>query len=245
MLQRIYCLVDPRDDTIRYVGVTTMTLAKRLSMHKSSVTAGKHTNVYRWIGELRNLELEPEIRLIEETDDRTRETYWINLFKQRGMDLHNQDDGGGRNRQISDAERERRSKAHQGKPLSQAQRQAQSEGWRKRAANNQGNGQQQRGSDGAGAGPDNDYDPESDGNEREADSGERTNYDTRRDVRNLYRVSASTFRGISTEADPEIHALARRIEHADQLASVQVTPEAESTPSSPPLLALPPYIPEG
>ena len=134
MVQRIYVLVDPRDDVVKYCGVTQQSLATRLSMHLSSVTAGKETPVYRWLRELRELNLKPEIRLVEETEDREREVYWIAYFRERGLELHNMDDGAGFGRETTDDTRQKQSAAHEGKPLSAAHRAAQAEGHRESAS---------------------------------------------------------------------------------------------------------------
>lgn len=58
----VYALVDPRGDTIRYVGQTTRTLTQRLNGHLSS----RSTRVAEWVAELRALGLRPEPRPIME-----------------------------------------------------------------------------------------------------------------------------------------------------------------------------------
>jgi hypothetical protein len=58
----VYVLVDPRGDTIRYVGQTTRTVAQRFSGHLSS----RGVPVADWIAELRALGLRPTARPIVE-----------------------------------------------------------------------------------------------------------------------------------------------------------------------------------
>tara|TARA_Y100000592_G_scaffold23608_1_gene36681 strand:- start:850 stop:1320 length:471 start_codon:yes stop_codon:yes gene_type:complete len=66
-MYKIYKIVDNTNDNI-YIGITTQTLKKRLGQHKSSTCCVSRdiikNNDYR-------------IELIEETDDKTRERYWI------------------------------------------------------------------------------------------------------------------------------------------------------------------------
>jgi hypothetical protein len=59
----VYVLVDPRGDTIRYVGQTTRTLGQRLSGHLSS----RGVPVADWVAELRALGLRPVARPIVES----------------------------------------------------------------------------------------------------------------------------------------------------------------------------------
>lgn len=146
IIQRIYALVDPRTDAIRYVGVTSQQLETRLSMHLSSVSAGKTSPVYQWIAELRELGLRPTIKLVEETHDRLREMYWIAFFRERGMDLTNSDDGAGFGRSATAEEHANRSASHMGKTLSLEHRIAQSQG-RRKAAHDRNNRGQSSGAD--------------------------------------------------------------------------------------------------
>ena len=68
---RVYHLVSKSGDII-YVGITTKTLRKRLS------------GGYSW------LDIEDyEMILIEETDDFTRERYWIEKYTEQGYKLYN------------------------------------------------------------------------------------------------------------------------------------------------------------
>lgn len=58
----VYVLIDPRGDTIRYVGQTTRPLSQRLSGHLST----RSVPVAEWVAELGALGLRPEIRPIVE-----------------------------------------------------------------------------------------------------------------------------------------------------------------------------------
>jgi hypothetical protein len=58
----VYVLVDPRGDTIRYVGQTTCPLPQRLSGHLST----RGTQMADWVAELRGLGLRPAIRPVVE-----------------------------------------------------------------------------------------------------------------------------------------------------------------------------------
>ena len=86
----IYALVDPRDETVRYVGVTSAGLEKRLRRHLLKPSNG---GLRRWFSELAGTP--PSIRLLDEgTKGWARaERYWIAWFRARG-DLYNVDPGG-------------------------------------------------------------------------------------------------------------------------------------------------------
>lgn len=58
----VYVLVDPRGDTIRYVGQTTRPLSQRLSGHLSS----RGVPVAEWVAELRSLGLRPALHPVVE-----------------------------------------------------------------------------------------------------------------------------------------------------------------------------------
>lgn len=92
---RIYVLCDPRSGEIRYLGITTLTVARRFSMHKSSVTGGKKSEIYEWMAALRTEGLEPIPHLVEDdVTDPMREMYWIALLHDVGVALLNMDHGG-------------------------------------------------------------------------------------------------------------------------------------------------------
>lgn len=84
-MYKIYKLIDPISDTVRYVGVTTRKLQSRFSQHKhSALTSKSELHVHRWFRRVYNKEgLLPIIELIEECEDsiwEEREKYWINFY---------------------------------------------------------------------------------------------------------------------------------------------------------------------
>lgn len=93
-MNNIYALADPRTNTIRYIGVTKLPLSYRLSGHIRASRWGEKTYKAAWIRELLALNLKPIIKLVEETEDRDRECYWIAKFRADGCKLVNTTDGG-------------------------------------------------------------------------------------------------------------------------------------------------------
>jgi hypothetical protein len=80
---RIYGLVDPRTNEIRYVGKTKRTLRVRLRAH---INDEPKSNTYKhnWINQLKQINLDPIIIELELCDENTwieREKYWISYFK--------------------------------------------------------------------------------------------------------------------------------------------------------------------
>lgn len=70
MTTKVYVLVDPTDDSIRYVGITTKALEERLRRHLYDIKNRPDLNYHKinWLKKLRNQELTPLIREIEEFD---------------------------------------------------------------------------------------------------------------------------------------------------------------------------------
>lgn len=90
---KVYALVDPRDETVRYVGVTEGDLSGRLAVH-----VAKPTNfaVARWITELRSVGMVPRIEELCRGPHSSRnfvERSWIFWILQR-WELTNRDPGG-------------------------------------------------------------------------------------------------------------------------------------------------------
>ena len=91
MKGKIYILIDPNTNKIRYVGMTKLSLKHRLSLH----LAQKEDKTYKsnWINKLKRNKQIPIIKQIdsantlEETQE--KEIYWINLFLQNGEKLTN------------------------------------------------------------------------------------------------------------------------------------------------------------
>ena len=91
---QIYILIDPRDNSPRYIGRTLQSLRERLGRHLNDKAVNKRTN---WIKHLKNLGLIPTIELLEECDEANYvflEKYWISQFKCWGFTLVNDTDGG-------------------------------------------------------------------------------------------------------------------------------------------------------
>lgn len=84
----IYCLLDPRDDKVCYVGKTSVGV-KRPLMH---LTKSHSDKVNDWVSKIRSLKLEPKISIIEYTSHQqleNKERFWINHFKRINPDLLN------------------------------------------------------------------------------------------------------------------------------------------------------------
>ena len=127
----IYGLYDPRDETLRYVGVTVLSLDARLAGH---LTDDGDYRRCRWIAGIRKVGLVPTIRLLETVEDDDRwdaERRWIALARQSGADLTNTSDGGeGRTGPLPLVTRQKMSAARKGRPKSPEHRAAISAGLR-------------------------------------------------------------------------------------------------------------------
>lgn len=95
MKYKIYKLIDPETNEIRYVGRTIQTLPNRLKKH---LKADDKTHRVNWIKSLHNKGFEPKIELICETntfDDCCElERFYILKYKKLGFKLVNMTDGG-------------------------------------------------------------------------------------------------------------------------------------------------------
>lgn len=92
---QIYTLADPTNGDIKYVGYTTMGLARRLTLHKSinDFNRKRYFSKISWIESLTNKGVLPVIETIDETDnlqDALRlECFWIDLLRSWGFVLLN------------------------------------------------------------------------------------------------------------------------------------------------------------
>jgi len=80
---KIYKLLHPITNEIRYIGKTKNVLSKRYSEHIARAKQGHDSHVYCWIGKLLKDNLKPTIELVEEcTEDNweEREQYWISYY---------------------------------------------------------------------------------------------------------------------------------------------------------------------
>jgi predicted GIY-YIG superfamily endonuclease len=86
----VYTLVDPRDNAVRYVGITNDVYA-RFSQHIRC--EGNNITKNRWITELRELNQMVIMRTIETAETieevRKREAYWIQQYTSQGANLLN------------------------------------------------------------------------------------------------------------------------------------------------------------
>lgn len=93
---KIYVLIDPTTNEIKYVG-KTINEKERYKNHLNPKHNEK-THKRNWINKLRNNNLKPIFKVIEEvliTDDwRDREKYWISHYRLLGFNLVNHSDGG-------------------------------------------------------------------------------------------------------------------------------------------------------
>ncbi len=94
----IYELICPLSNEVRYVGLTTQTLNKRLYKHLYEIDL-YNSKKNRWFKKLRELDLltEIKIQLIEVCETQRlgeREAYWINEYKNKGYRLTNMTIGG-------------------------------------------------------------------------------------------------------------------------------------------------------
>ena len=101
---KIYKLIDPVSNEIRYIGLTFNTLKQRLGSHYSD--PGK-THKCNWIRKLKSQGLKPIIESVEENISSyeevcEKEIYYIEYFKNIGCNLTNIEPGGGINKKISD-----------------------------------------------------------------------------------------------------------------------------------------------
>jgi len=87
-IKYIYTLTDPRNDHVRYVGITAHP-KKRSESHKIN----KNKNLGKWSTELRLLGYSPQFEIIDIVDlvgSGFWEMYYIGLFKSWGFNLFNQ-----------------------------------------------------------------------------------------------------------------------------------------------------------
>lgn len=88
----IYALIDPRDNTVCYVGMS-MDVELRYSHHINC--SGDNYLKIRWIQELQSQGLQPRLSILESVKGRhtafQREQYWIKFYLQQGAQLTNLD----------------------------------------------------------------------------------------------------------------------------------------------------------
>lgn len=91
MKGKVYVLIDPNTNKIRYVGMTKLTLKHRLGLHMSEKLTTTHKT--HWINSLKKKNQSPIIKKIDngETPEETaeKEVYWINYYLDKGEELTN------------------------------------------------------------------------------------------------------------------------------------------------------------
>ena len=117
----IYALIDPRTDTLRYVGMTSRSPIIRFKEH---IDRRKSSHTGNWIRSVLDDGYVPEMEIIEiVTDDnwQSAERFWISYFRYIGCNLTNQTDGGelGGPQIVSDETRRKRSERMKGHRMSQ------------------------------------------------------------------------------------------------------------------------------
>lgn len=94
-IQGLYLLVDPRNDKIRYVGISK-DINRRYSQHLK--TLSENTYKANWIKNLVKNRLAPKLLIIEENLNidslRGSEIFWIDFLKSIGCNLTNNTNGG-------------------------------------------------------------------------------------------------------------------------------------------------------
>ena len=93
----IYALTDPRTSDVRYVGVTTTTVAIRLRRHLNEANRNSPGHKNNWIRQLQALGLRPQTSILQEGDGPgwiAAEQHWIAHFWQAGAKLTNLAKGG-------------------------------------------------------------------------------------------------------------------------------------------------------
>lgn len=91
----IYKLIDPRDNTIKYIGKTRNTLRKRVTDHMSDARRGQQNHRCNWIRSLLSQGMLPIIDVVEivsRDKEDEKEKFWISFYKREN--LTNGTDGG-------------------------------------------------------------------------------------------------------------------------------------------------------
>ena len=90
----IYALRDPRDQEIRYVGITRQTIRRRMNSHLRNARKGATWHSAQWMRQLLRENLLPLVEILEKTNDPEREMFWIAYCCAQGYRLTNKTSGG-------------------------------------------------------------------------------------------------------------------------------------------------------
>ncbi len=114
-MNKIYALVDPVTDAVRYVG-KAVDVERRLRRHLKDARDGKRDHKSLWIASLLRQNLRPCVKILEECGDdwQSAEIRWIANLRAGGCDLTNTAPGG-EGIVITDETRRRMSEAKKGK----------------------------------------------------------------------------------------------------------------------------------
>lgn len=92
----IYALIDPRDNKIKYIGLTT-TGFSRIATHYNAKKK-ENTRKVNWVNKLKSLNLCFTVEYLQYCNSveelKTAEKYWIKYYKSIGVDLLNHTEGG-------------------------------------------------------------------------------------------------------------------------------------------------------
>jgi len=99
-IYRIYALIDPRDEQVKYIGCSRDLLRKRRDKHigfaKKFFQEKWDGERNEWIRDLVDEDLRPEIKCLKETNEEEKdhwERYYISIYKKKGF-LFNKTKGG-------------------------------------------------------------------------------------------------------------------------------------------------------
>src|SRR5260221_239430 len=85
----VYALIDPRDDSVHYIGMSTRPEYRLRTEHMQR----SYGATYDWIQELLHLGLQPILKIIETQENERhaldRELYWIHYYSKQKAPLLN------------------------------------------------------------------------------------------------------------------------------------------------------------
>jgi hypothetical protein len=120
----LYALVDPRDGSWRYIGITKQPKVR----HRHHINAEMKTAKGRWISELKSLGLKPKFVAIQDFDypieSYRAEKEWIEKLRPSGLLLNETNGGrGGRcGMKMSEDNKDKLAQVRMGRPMSQETR---------------------------------------------------------------------------------------------------------------------------
>ena len=93
-MTKIYALIDPTTNRIRYVGKTTQTLKQRLKNHLAASRLKKNSAKNIWLRTFKGLPIIVVLEECEKKEAEAVEIFWIRLLKMVGNNLTNGTIGG-------------------------------------------------------------------------------------------------------------------------------------------------------